>query len=428
MFRSLPRLGTRKQLRDRFAHYYQRYLIPRCFSWLNVIPYDLPPYFALLWVFLHGAILGSFLTVCVHRLPQHSSILAAWRSLVHNPSHCDRCEQKLLARDNIPILGWLILRGQCRFCKQSIPVQYPLIELANGLLFVLVYCMEVPLNHWTPLESCSLGCSMSPSTFSNGLGLSSVAIVNCRYLYHLILVEALFVASLIDWDSKRIPVAVTLPALLLGMSGAFIFGKFWIVPAWFQDVRVAQVLYESLPGGESWTAWSRQIPAWIGTHPHWHGLAASVAGLIVGGGLMWGVRILGRIAFQREAIGWGDVLLMAMVGSFSGWQPIVVVFFIAPMLALVGALLMRTCEQDREASYGPYLSLGTLMVLLSWHWIWPFVEWYFSLGIVLIVTAFALTATHLAIVVAWHHISRRMRLVKSPRVHPQLSIAPQSPT
>ncbi len=390
-----------------------------------MIPYDLPPYFALVWLFLHGAILGSFLTVCVHRLPQHASIFAAWRSLVHNPSHCDRCEQKLQARDNIPILGWILLLGRCRFCKQSIPVRYPLIELANGLLFVLIYFMEVPLNHWTPLTSCSLTCTMGPPTFENSLGLSSMAIVNCRYLYHLILLETLFVASLIDWDAKRIPGAVTLPAMLFGIAGAVTFAKFWLVPVWFQDIRVAQVIHESLPGGETWYALTKQIPSWIGAHPQWHGLAVSITGLIVGGALMWVARILGRIAFQREAIGLGDVMLMATIGSFIGWQPVVVVFFVAPILALTASLLTRTCDDTREASYGPYLSLGTLLVLLSWCWIWPFVEWYFSLGFLFIVTAFALTAALFAMLLVVQRINYRWGSAVKVAQQPELHVASQ---
>ncbi len=375
-----------------------------------MIPYDLPAYFMLSWLFLYGAVIGSFLTVCVHRLPQHSSILAAWRSLIHNPSHCDRCEQKLLARDNIPIFGWLLLGGRCRFCQKSIPIKYPLIELVNGLLFVVVYALEVPLNHWTPIANSSLSCALSPTTFANAWDLSPLVIVNSRYLYHLILVEALFVASLIDWESMTIPDAVTVPALLAGVIGAATFGKFWIVPVWFQDVGIAQITVEWLP--EAWrAAWlTESVPGWIAAHPHIHGLAVSLTGLFVGGGIVWMVRGLAWLALRREAMGFGDVVFMAMVGSFIGWQAVIVAFFIAPALALIAALSMRTFRTGREIPYGPYLSLGTMAVLLGWRWIWPCVEWYFSLGLLLIVIALAMTFAVLPLLLVWQQVKHCLKL------------------
>ncbi len=381
-----------------------------------MIPYDLPAYFMLLWLFLYGAIIGSFLTVCVHRLPRQAGILAVWRSLVHNPSHCDRCEKKLLARDNIPIFGWLLLGGRCRFCRKSIPVKYPLIELANGLLFVVVYALEVPLNHWTPLTSSSLSCTLGPTTFANTWELSPLVIVNSRYLYHL--VEALFVASLIDWESMTIPDAATLPAMLMGVVGAATFGNFWIVPVWFQDAGIAQITVDMLPA--AWRAdWmTESVPNWIAAHPHAHGLAVSLAGLLVGGGVVWMVRGVAWLALRREAMGFGDVVLMAMVGSFVGWQPVIVAFFLAPVLALVAALSMRTFRTGREIPYGPYLSLGTMMVLLGWRWIWPFVEWYFSLGLLLIVISLSMTAAILPLLALWQQAKRWLNVADCETLAP----------
>lgn len=369
-----------------------------------MIPYDLPAYFMLSWLFLYGAVIGSFLTVCIHRLPQHESIWAAWRSLAGSPSQCDRCHQKLLARDNIPILGWLLLGGRCRFCKQSIPARYPLIELANGLLFVLVYALEVPLNHWTPLTATCLSSSLAPTNFDNGWGLSPIAMINCRYIYHLVLVEALFVASLIDWERSIIPDSVTFPPLLLGVVGGATFGKFWLVPVWFQDAGLAETLMPWLPANWSWL--TVPMPQWIGSHPHLHGLAVSLAGLIVGGGIVWSVRVLGRIALQREVMGMGDVILMAMVGSFVGWQPVVVAFFVAPILTLSVMLVTRSFHPEQEVPYGPYLSLGTMIVLLGWRWIWPIAEWYFSLGPALIVIALTMTLSLLPLLALYRAIQR----------------------
>lgn len=400
-----------------------------------MIPYDLPVAFMVIFMFLYGSVLGSFLTVCVHRLSQHEidrfgksgphseyssswfmddlrylwpdwkSLWSALRSLWHVPSHCDRCHKKLLIRDNVPILGWLVLGGRCRFCKRGIPGRYPLIELANGLLFVLVYLLEVPLSRWSPPELSCLSSVMMPANFSNALGLSPIAIVNARVVYHLVLFEALFVASLIDWDLMIIPDSVTLPPTMLGILGAATFGKFWLVPVWFQDSSVARQMFFWLPNTARHTWWTVSQPAWISAHPNWHGLAVSLAGFVVGGGVVWVVRIAGQIALRREAMGFGDVILMAMVGSFVGWQPVVVAIFVAAFLALAVMLVTRVFAFNREIPFGPYLSLGTLVTLLSWKWIWPIVAFYFSLGPALILIGFAMTVMLIVLL-------RLIRLIK----------------
>ena len=112
------------------------------------------------------------------------------------------------------------------------------------------------------------------------------------------------------------------------------------------------------------------IPAWCTQHPHWHGLAVSLAGLVVGGGTVLAVRVIGGNVLRKEAMGFGDVVLMAMVGSFLGWQATIIIFAIAPMLALLAVLLMLITSRPREIPYGPYLSIATLIVMLGWKWIW----------------------------------------------------------
>jgi leader peptidase (prepilin peptidase)/N-methyltransferase len=129
------------------------------------------------------------------------------------------------------------------------------------------------------------------------------------------------------------------------------------------------------------------VPAWIAVHPHWHGLAVSLAGLVVGGGSVWVVRILGQWVLKREAMGFGDVILMAAIGSFLGWQPTLIVFFLAPLCALVVVAACWVFRRDREIPYGPYLSLATLVVIVGWKQIWPATERFFSLGLFVPVVA-----------------------------------------
>jgi len=82
------------------------------------------------WSTLLGLAVGSFLNVVLHRLPRG-------QSLVRPASHCPRCDHPIAARDNVPVLSWLVLGGRCRSCRQPIPARYPLVELAGGLAFAL---------------------------------------------------------------------------------------------------------------------------------------------------------------------------------------------------------------------------------------------------------------------------------------------------
>ena len=102
----------------------------------------------------------------------------------------------------------------------------------------------------------------------------------------------------------------------------------------------------------------------------WASLLSALLGLAFGGGLIWAVRILGSWALQREAMGFGDVTLMAMIGAFVGWQPSLIIFFLAPLAAVFIALLQFVFTGRHDIAFGPYLALGTLILLLGWKDIW----------------------------------------------------------
>ena len=109
---------------------------------------------------------------------------------------------------------------------------------------------------------------------------------------------------------------------------------------------------------------------WMRGGIFWASLLSSLLGLAFGGGLIWAVRILGSWALQREAMGFGDVTLMAMIGAFVGWQPSLIIFFLAPLAAVVIAVLQFIFTGRHDIAFGPYLSLGTLILLLGWKDIW----------------------------------------------------------
>ena len=108
---------------------------------------------------------------------------------------------------------------------------------------------------------------------------------------------------------------------------------------------------------------------WLGG-PNWTALLTSLAGLAVGGGLIWMVRLVGALALRREAMGFGDVTLMAMIGAFVGWQACVMIFFLAPCLGVLIAGSRWALGRGREIPYGPFLCLATLLVIVGWRRFW----------------------------------------------------------
>ncbi len=100
-------------------------------------------------------------------------------------------------------------------------------------------------------------------------------------------------------------------------------------------------------------------------------LYSSFVGLAFGGGLVWAIRIIGTMALQKEAMGFGDVTLHAMIGAFLGWQAALLVFVIAPFAALLIVLLQFILVRQNVIAFGPYLCAGAVILLYSWHWVWP---------------------------------------------------------
>ena len=365
-----------------------------------MVPGGLPIWFVLVSVFILGSIIGSFLNVCVHRLPDHDTISGGWKGLFHPPSRCPRCFHSIRLIDNIPVLGWLKLRGRCRKCSKPISVRYPLVEFFNGLLWVVMYVVEVGTfrpDGGAPLHAASwlYALDLSPSPTPGSAWTSAEAILHLRYLYHMILLEMLVVASLIDFDLRVIPDSVTVPAMAVGLIGSTL-GCVHIFPVWFQDPGSIHTICDNLPGRSGqipdWLASIRdapRIPAWIDDWPRLHGLSVSLAGLVVGGGVVWLVRISGGRVLKQEAMGFGDVTLMAAIGSFLGWQQALTIFFIAPLFGVVFALANWFLHRERELPYGPFLAIGTLFFLYAFKHLWPNLEATFGWGPFFVVMLFA---------------------------------------
>jgi len=183
-----------------------------------------------------------------------------------------------------------------------------------------------------------------------------------RLGFHGVLLALLLAATWIDLRHTEIPDGITVPGILFAVTSATLSGDLQIIHLWMDWNPVS----EHLHGGNV------VIPEWIREHHHWHGLAWSTAGMACGGGLTWLVRAVSRLVLGREALGLGDVTLMAMIGSFVGWQPVLFIFLLAPFCGLVVGLLARMLTNRPFVPYGPFLATAAMLVLLGWRWIWLF--------------------------------------------------------
>ena len=226
-------------------------------------------------IFALGLCFGSFLNVCIYRLPRGKSVVTP-------RSACPHCGAPIPLYHNLPVLSWLILRGKCRSCKQPISPRYLVIELLTGLLF--------------------LGCY---SHF--GLTLATLKCVVLGYL----LLGLVFT----DAETKLLPDAMTLPGLALGIGFSL------VVPVNDLASRIMPGLVSPAMRSEiSWRIWS---------------LSDSLLGAAVGASFLYGAAAIYLRARGVEGMGFGDVKLMALIGAFLGTKLTVFTIFAA---SLTGSL------------------------------------------------------------------------------------------
>ncbi|MDO4576101.1 MAG: A24 family peptidase [Planctomycetia bacterium] len=144
---------------------------------------------------------------------------------------------------------------------------------------------------------------------------------------------------------------------------------------------------------------------WLGNSQHWLVLWSSLLGMGISGAFFWAIRIASSIAMGREALGFGDVILMAMLGAFMGWQPCILVFFIAPFAALFMGIFFLLILRDSAVPYGPFLCLAALFTIVFWEPLWMITEPIFQLGPLL----FPITALLLGVMMVLLLISRGIK-------------------
>lgn len=218
-------------------------------------------------------------------------------SIVRPGSRCPNCARPVRWFDNVPVLSFILLRGKCRLCTKKISLRYPLIETAAGILWWLTW-------RWSP----------------------SVPF----FMVQAVFLSLLLVASFSDWETGLIPDSISIGGMAAGLAFSFLY------------------------------------PQFHGMSLSWMGLLRSTLGLLAGGGLIYLIGTLGNFIFRKEletrgldqSMGGGDVKLMAMAGSFLGWEKIVLSFFVAPLLCLPFALYVRWIKKEATVPYGPFLSLA----------------------------------------------------------------------
>jgi leader peptidase (prepilin peptidase)/N-methyltransferase len=235
-----------------------------------------------------GLCFGSFLNVCILRLPHDQSLLRP-------PSTCPRCGQRIAWYDNIPVASWIALKGRCRRCGNPISAQYPIIEAVVGLL----------------------------------------------------------------WVASAVVYGPTLQALAAALFGTILLGigvtdaRHYLIPDEFTIGGLAIGLALSLGGG---------VP----------GLLNAVIGAAVGFGSLYLVGVAGKWAFKEEAMGGGDIKMMAMVGAFVGWKGVILTIFLG---ALLGTLVFvpLSFRRKRLVPFGVFLAAGAAVTFVAGDGI---IQWY----------------------------------------------------
>ncbi len=366
-------------------------------------------------VIVYGACVGSFLNVVIYRLPRDLGIATP-------RSSCPKCDHMLAWYDNVPILGWLWLRGKCRYCKAPISVQYPLIEAACAGLFAAVYWLDYESGVMADLQKAGLTRTWPVLIVQLVMvvGLLAATVIDARlYIIPLRIphVITLVAAVVLPVSAIWLPaVAYAAPTASPEMIGAVVGGTvalalallllhLKLLPRSFDEVEevldeaapqdaflshphpkrevLKECLFVALPFAGALVGWAlmyvpqdylplgNQYPLAIRV------LGGVVAGYLVGGGVVWCVRILGTLAFGREAMGLGDVHLLAAIGAVIGAKDAVLVFFVAPFLGLTGAVVAGGLQllwkgKGRVIPYGPYLAVAAVIVMFCGQAIWEF--------------------------------------------------------
>lgn len=378
-------------------------------------------------LFVLGTVAGGWINWAVYRLAWNQRAISPWsRALPGAPPR--------RLTDYLPVYGWFGLRREALLHGPRFWIRPLVVEVLSGGALAALYVWEVhdPARLWAPP-----GMALpAPQFLTDQLPRAE----HLRFASHALLMCLMLAASLIDLDEKTIPDGITVPGTLLGLSLAAIY-PWSLLPAAHFAGGHTQLEFLTLASPEFWPAalsgrsglglglacwtlwcfallprrwntrrglrtavrvfvhrllaerltlllaglWMLGSIALVGfasalPEAHWAGLLTSLVGMMAGGGIIWCVRIIAGVVLKREAMGFGDVTLMAMIGSVVGWQATLMIFFVAPFFGVLFAVVNWTLHREREIPYGPFLCLAAMTVILRWPWFWESTADAFSLG------------------------------------------------
>ena len=357
---------------------------------------------------LFGLMLGPFINFAIYSFAYFPRVISPWQS-----QPAEIYKRKWSAK--LPIVGWLFRREESVHLGRLFWLRPFLIELATPMAIVFLY------------RNCMAGA------FTPGGSVVGVGTLGQQFVAFTLLITLMTVASFIDFDERTIPDLITIPGTILGLLGA-VFLPDWRMqelafPAFPVLVGDPVPLQANSPdrwsaiwNGSSglflgllfWSLWCfgmadrrwinrrglkkavdyffeglRRSPstrmlfglwlvgvvclivAYMAVAPmRWEALLSSLFGIGLGGMLVWGFRIVAHWAMGQEALGFGDVTLMAMIGSFLGWQIVGIAFFLAPFFGLVFVVMVWVITRDNATPFGPYLCAATLYCMLDWVNLW----------------------------------------------------------
>jgi leader peptidase (prepilin peptidase) / N-methyltransferase len=261
---------------------------------------------------LFGLVIGSFLNVCIYRLPRNASIALP-------RSRCPHCDTAIRPYDNIPVISYILLRGKCRSCGKSISFQYPLVELLTGLAFY----------------ACARTWGIATPTLVNTLFLSMVIVL-----------------VFIDYHHQILPDVITLPGAAAG-----------ILLSYFQDRR----FYEDV--------FSFRLASHFGLE-NIQFLVGSILGAITWAAMFFVVGLGYQKLRKIQGLGMGDVKMMLMIGAFIGVRLGFVTIFAGSLLGSilgVGLMLFGRANMRTKLAFGVFLGIGSAFSLLYGL---PLLGWY----------------------------------------------------
>jgi leader peptidase (prepilin peptidase)/N-methyltransferase len=362
------------------------------------------------FIFAFGCCIGSFLNVVIYRLPRE-------KSLVRPGSSCPHCGKAIQFYDNIPLVSWLVLRAKCRYCKKPISPRYFAVELLTGSAFLGLYLLYYH-THTRPglqvqggwfvylIHLVLAGAFIAASGIDLELWIIPLSI--CWLVTAVGVIGSAVGGYLIESELIQahglLPVATARTAALALGASAGLAISLVLLRAGLLKRSYDQGEPEDVEGGKTSAKEPEYnhrlealkevvflLPVIVGAllavaildrpgsvgrwwsslvaRPVVAGLLGGVFGYFVGCAVVWATRILGTLAFGKEAMGLGDVHLMGAAGAVVGPLMVVVAFFVAPFFGLGWAIFQMFFKKIRQIPYGPFLSLAVLTVMIFHDWI-----------------------------------------------------------